>query len=81
MEITNVSGQTLVFPDGTEVKRGERYTLTEADMKNVAVSEWLKDGWFGEASESGTDAEADDLAKAKAEAAAKADIKKAKAEG
>jgi hypothetical protein len=49
MDMTNVSGQALVFPDGTEVKRGESYKLTDADLKNVGVAQWIEDGWLADA--------------------------------
>lgn len=49
MKIENASKQTLYFPDGTEVKIGGEYALTAADQNNIAVMEWLEEGWIVEA--------------------------------
>jgi hypothetical protein len=48
MDMTNGSGQRLCFPDNVELARGGTRKLTDADMNNVGVSQWIKDGWLVE---------------------------------
>jgi len=40
----NVSGGTLVLPDGTEILNGESGEVSADDLKNAGVAEWLEEG-------------------------------------
>lgn len=40
----NVSGGTLVLPDGTEIAHGENADIDAATLKNAGVAEWVSEG-------------------------------------
>lgn len=39
----------LILPKGDEISPGAEVEISAEDVKNVAVSEWIKDGWLTEA--------------------------------
>ena len=38
----------LILPNGDEISPGAEVEISAEDAKNLAVSEWIKDGWLTE---------------------------------
>lgn len=45
-EFKNLSGGSLILPDGTEIKAGASAEVSDKDLKVPGVSQWVDAGWL-----------------------------------